>query len=142
MLLREFLETGCVLVAATSHRGKGSPNFIDHGRKLSPDHLAALDKFMLENSANMNLRRATKFMNDTFPNFSFKKARSPEAVAWPSSSPTGLRTRRAGWTSARVTSTPLTRTRARRQLWHCSPNFHYLIKIKHSDVSSLRVRFD
>ena len=90
---------------------------------------------MLENSANMNLRRATKFMNDTFPNFSFKKARSPEAVAWPSSSPTGLRTRRAGWTSARATSTPLTRRRAR-------PNFHFLIKIKHSDVSSLRVRFD
>ena len=70
-----------MLVAATSHRGKGSPNFIDHGRKLSPDHLAALDKFMLENSANMNLRRATKFMNDTFPNFSFKKATIRYALA-------------------------------------------------------------
>lgn len=45
-IVKNFLDDGTVLVSDTSTNGKGSPNYIDNARLLSPEHLKCIDKFI------------------------------------------------------------------------------------------------
>jgi hypothetical protein len=51
-IVKNFMDDGTVLVSDTSLNGKGSPNYIDTARLLSPDHLKCIDKFIDETHAD------------------------------------------------------------------------------------------
>ena len=50
-LWKQFLIDGSVLVWDGTTNGKGSENYVDDARKLSPEHLKFIDDFICETSS-------------------------------------------------------------------------------------------